>query len=224
MPKIFPAASLFLALSLMCAGSAGAVSQEQATVDAIQKKYEATRTLKAKFVQKAFIKLMDQAQTTEGEVFIKKPGKMKWLYNAPDPQVLISDGNTLWLYVPEENQVNKMPMENVYSNNTPALFLAGKGKLTESFEVARVASDSETYQVELIPKDKKMNVKMLTLFADKKSYQILGSSVYDKLGNKTEIKFTQIEINPDLADGIFQFQKPQGVELLDFTDSPKTNK
>ncbi len=215
---------MFLAFSLMCAGPAGAVSKEQATVDAVQKKYEATRTWKAKFVQKAFIKLMDQVQTTEGEVFIKKPGKMKWLYDAPDPQILISNGDMLWLYVPEENQVNKMPMKNVYSNNTPALFLAGKGKLTESFEVARVTSNSETYQVELAPKDKKMNVKTLTLFADKKSYQILGSSVYDKLGNKTEIKFSQIEVNLDLPDQLFQFHPPRGVEVLDFTDSLEDHK
>lgn len=198
-----------------------AVSDERASVDAIQKSYDATQTLKAHFVQKAYIKMMDQVQETQGEVYIKKPGKMKWTYNAPDPQVLISNNKTLWLYLPKEKQVNKVPVENVYSNNTPALFLAGKGKLLESFNVFQVIRDGEKITLVMVPKREDMNLEKLVLHADQKNYQIIGSTVYDKLGNKTDIAFSKIEVNPDLPESMFQFTTPEGVEVMDFSPPQK---
>ena len=198
-----------------------AVSDEQASVDAVQKSYDATRTFKARFTQKAYIKMMDQVQETKGEVYIKKPGKMKWTYNAPDPQILISNSKTLWLYLPQEKQVNKVPVENVYSNNTPALFLAGKGKLMESFNVFQVLRDGREITLVMVPKREDMNLEKLVLHADQKNYQIIGSTVYDKLGNKTDITFSQIEINPDLPEEMFQFITPEGVEVMDFSPPQK---
>ena len=104
---------------------AWALSIEQATVNAIQKNYESVLTFKATFEQKAFVKMINRTEVTRGNVQIKKPGKMKWVYNSPDPQILITDQKKLWLYTPEDGQAIKMPLESVYSSNTPALFLAG---------------------------------------------------------------------------------------------------
>ncbi|OGW17496.1 MAG: hypothetical protein A3K09_06140 [Nitrospinae bacterium RIFCSPLOWO2_12_FULL_47_7] len=146
---------------------------------------------------------------------------MKWTYNAPDPQILISNSKTLWLYLPQEKQVNKVPVENVYSNNTPALFLAGKGKLMESFNVFQVLRDGREITLVMVPKREDMNLEKLVLHADQKNYQIIGSTVYDKLGNKTDITFSQIEINPDLPEEMFQFITPEGVEVMDFSPPQK---
>ena len=93
---------------------AWALSDEMETVNAIQKNYESVLTLKANFEQKAFVKILNRTQITRGNVQIKKPGKMKWVYSSPDPQVLISNQKNLWLYVLEEEQVTKMPIESVY--------------------------------------------------------------------------------------------------------------
>jgi outer membrane lipoprotein carrier protein len=201
--------------------SAYAISDEQTAVDAIQKHYDATKTFKAGFTQKAYIKMMDQVQETRGEVYIKKPGKMKWIYNAPDPQILISNNKTLWLYLPEEKQVNKVPVENVYSNNTPALFLSGKGKLTDSFTVFQVIREEDKIVMVMTPKREDMGLEKLVLTADKNNYQIIGSTVYDKLGNKTDISFNKIEINLDLPEDMFQFKTPEGVEVMDFSAPPQ---
>ncbi|MFQ5450249.1 MAG: outer membrane lipoprotein chaperone LolA [Nitrospinaceae bacterium] len=199
--------------------SAGAESREQTALDAIQKRYEEVKTFKAKFVQKSFVKMMNQSQEARGSVQIKKPGKMKWVYKAPDPQTLVSDQKILWLYAPEDRQVTKIPVKSIYSSNTPALFLAGKGKLTESFNVATVSVEDKITRVVLIPKQKDNNVDRLVLIADNKNYQIIGSTVYDKLGNKTEIRFTEIQVNLNIPDSVFQFHVPEGVELLDYTEN-----
>ena len=145
---------------------------------------------------------------------------MKWTYGSPDTQILISNGKTLWHYVSDEEQVTKVPIESIYSSNTPALFLAGKGKLTKAFNVESVSLDKNPISITLTPKEDDQALTRLQLFANKKNYQITGSTVYDKLGNRTEIRFTQIKTNRDISEKTFQFQAPQNVEVLDYTKSP----
>ncbi len=197
-----------------------AISSEQGTVNAIQKSYESVKTFKATFEQKAFVKMMNRVEVTKGEVQIKKPGKMKWVYNAPDPQVLISNQKSLWLYLPEEGQATRMPVENIYSSNTPALFLAGRGKLTDTFNIAQVIPEENEITVIFIPREENSNLSRMALRADKKNYQITGATVYDKLGNRTDISFRDIRVNEEIAESTFDFQVPAGVEIQDFTPNP----
>ena len=115
-----------------------AETSEQQTLDAVQQKYENILTFEADFTQRAYVKMMDKTLETKGKVQIKKPGMMKWIYGLPDTQVLISNGKILWHYVSDENQVTKVPLENIYSSNTPALFLAGQEKLTQIFNIENI--------------------------------------------------------------------------------------
>ena len=196
---------------------AWALSIEQATVNAIQKNYESVLTFKATFEQKAFVKMINRTEITRGNVQIKKPGKMKWVYNSPDSQILITDQKTLWLYTPEDGQATKMPIENVYSSNTPALFLAGQGTLTDTFDIVRVLTKKDKFVVVFTPKEAESSLSRLVLRANKNNYQITGASVYDKLGNKTDINFREIRINEKIAESVFEFQVPVGAEIQDFT-------
>ena len=195
-------------------------TSEQHALDAIQRQYEKVSTFEADFTQRSYVKMMNQTQSIKGTVKIKKPGKMKWVYGAPDTQILISDGKNLWLYVPEEEQATKVPVESIYSSNTPALFLAGKGKLTRSFNVESVSQENQNILVTLVPKNEDQGLARLILHADKKNYQITGSTVYDKLGNKTEIRFSRIRINREIPEEQFQLRTPPGVEILDYTQTP----
>ena len=194
-----------------------ALSSEQAAVNAIQKNYESVLTFKATFEQRAFVKMVNRTEVAKGNVQIKKPGKMKWVYNSPDPQVLISNQKNLWLYTPEDEQVTRMPVENVYSSNTPALFLAGQGILTDTFDVVQVLTEKNGFTVVFTPKEVESNLSRLILRANKNNYQITGATVYDKLGNKTDIRFRDIRINEEIAESVFNFKVPAGVEIQDFT-------
>jgi outer membrane lipoprotein carrier protein len=209
---------LFTLLALP--GTLFSETSEQQALDAIQRQYEKVSTFEADFTQRSYVKMMNQTQSVKGTVKIKKPGKMKWVYGAPDTQILISDGKNLWLYVPEEEQATKVPVESIYSSNTPALFLAGKGKLTRSFNVESVSQENQNILVTLVPKNEDQGLARLILHADKKNYQITGSTVYDKLGNKTEIRFSRIRINREIPEEQFQLKTPPGVEILDYTQTP----
>lgn len=207
--------STWLVVSFVCIPSSHAGNEDWAVVDAIQKRYESAQTFKARFFQKSYIKMMDQVQEAKGEVLIKKPGKMRWTYRAPDPQTLVSNNQTLWLYVPEDNQVTKTSVHNIYSSNTPALFLAGQGKLKETFDILSVTQDNDRIVAELTPRKKEQGLARLVLYADKKNYQIIGSSVYDKLGNKTEMIFMSIQVNLDIPEEVFEFKIPDGAFVID---------
>ena len=199
---------------------AWALSDELATVKAIQKNYESVLTLKANFEQKAFVKMLNRTEVTRGTVQIKKPGKMKWVYNSPDPQILITDQKKLWLYTPEDDQATKMPIESVYSSNTPALFLAGQGKLTDTFDIAQVLTKKDKFVVVFTPKEAESSLSRLVLRANKNNYQITGATVYDVLGNKTSIRFRSIRLNQEIPESVFNFKVPAGVEMQDFTPNP----
>jgi len=211
---------ILFTLLILPAGTLFAETSEQQALDSIQRQYEKVSTFEADFTQRSYVKMMNQTQSVKGTVKIKKPGKMKWVYGAPDTQILISDGKNLWLYVPEEEQATKVPVESIYSSNTPALFLAGKGKLTRSFNVESVSQENQNILVTLVPKNEDQGLARLILHADKKNYQITGSTVYDKLGNKTEIRFSQIRINREIPEEQFQLKTPPGVEILDYTQTP----
>jgi outer membrane lipoprotein carrier protein len=208
---------LFIMLLLWPLSGSAFALDSKAIVDAIQKQYDATDTFQARFIQKSYLKILGQSQKAEGSVSIKKPGKMKWEYKAPDHQVLVSNKQGLWLYLPDEKQVTKMKSQSIYSSNTPALFLAGRGKLTESFTIGKVTEENGIYIAELIPRDKVQSLSKMVLLADKKNFQIVGSRVYDSLGNRTEMLFSNIETNPNLKEKLFQFKVPKGVELIDLS-------
>jgi len=213
----------FLLLFIFILGpyyAASAINSEQTIVNAIQKNYQSVRTFQAEFEQKSFVNMINRTEIAQGNVQIKKPGKMKWVYNDPDPQVLISNQKNLWLYSLEDKQATKMPVESVYSSNTPALFLAGEGILTNIFNVTEVITGKNIYTVTLSPKEAKSDLNRLILRANKNNYQIIGVTVYDDLGNKTQIKFKNIRINEQIAESIFDFKVPAGVEIQDFTPNP----
>lgn len=197
-----------------------AETSDQQALDAIQNQYEKILTFEADFTQRSYVKMMNQTQDVKGRVQIKKPGKMRWVYGAPDTQILISNEKTLWLYVPDEEQATKVPVESIYSSNTPALFLAGKGKLTDAFNVESVSQEDKNILVTLVPKSAEQGLARLVLQADKKNFQITGSTVYDKLGNKTEIRFNRIQVNHEIPEEQFQLKTPPGVEILDYTQTP----
>lgn len=211
---------LVLFITLILPVSLFAEISDQQALDAIQSQYEKILTFEADFTQRSYIKMMNQTQDVKGRVQIKKPGKMRWVYGAPDTQILISNEKTLWLYVSDEEQATKVPVESIYSSNTPALFLAGKGKLTHAFDVESVSQEDKNIFVSLVPKISEQGLARLVLQADKKNYQITGSTVYDKLGNKTEIRFNRIQVNHEISEEQFQLKTPPGVEILDYTQTP----
>ena len=114
--------------------------ESAATVVArVQKYYDATKDLRAKFEQQ--LESASRAPSkASGEVLLKKPGKMRWDYAKPDKKLMVSDGATLWVYEPEDEQAYKQDLKG---NALPAQvsFLLGEGKLDKEFDASLTKVD-----------------------------------------------------------------------------------
>src|SRR6266542_1365653 len=102
----------------------------QEAAAALQKKYDAIRDFTADFVHDSEGGILRKKQTERGFVQVKKPGKMRWDYKAPEPKVFVSDGRRIYLYVPADNQVIVSPVPDQDQATTAVLFRVGKGNLT----------------------------------------------------------------------------------------------
>ena len=186
-------------------------------IDRVQERYEKTKNFQADFTQTSILKTVKQKQISKGKVFIRKPGMMRWEYKTPEEQFIISDGKTIWFYVPIDKQVM---MNNISSNldsNSPNTFLAGSGKLRDTFNIEfepEGTVPSPQYLLKLIPKKSQPNMAKLIIGVNKEDFKIEMSRVYDIYGNQTIVSFSNIEINKELSEGIFHFEVPQGVRVV----------
>jgi outer membrane lipoprotein carrier protein len=191
----------------------------QTILTEIQDQYEKTSDFEANFSQEYIGKVMRQSQKGEGKVYFKKKGMMRWDYKTPN-QKLISDGQTLWFYQPEENQVLVSHAEKMIKEFG---FLVGEGDLRRDFKLLNInesASQKEDPIVmEITPKESHSAVSKLSLTVDKKTYFVIQVDVFDGLGNVTRTRFTDIKTNMNLSSSFFQFKVPPGTEIIRMQES-----
>jgi outer membrane lipoprotein carrier protein len=184
----------------------------------VQAQYERTTHLQARFRQETRLHGFDQVQTGEGQVWILKPGKMRWDYTKPERQTIIANGDTLWIYVPEDRQVIRERVQATLGSRTPALFLAGEGRLTELFTVtgpsSQVPGEDGLLQLELTPKEGLSQYAEVQLGIDPTSSLVVRVRLRDALGNLTTMRFSDIDTGRAVDPTLFQFQVPPGVEVV----------
>jgi outer membrane lipoprotein carrier protein len=189
----------------------------QAVLVEIQNRYETTNDLEARFLQEFVGKMMKQAQKGEGKVYFKKKGMMRWDYKVPN-QKFISNGNVVWYYQPDENQVLVYDLSNLIKEKTPLAFLAGEGNLARDFDLIKfnetVSQKEENYVVELIPKEPHAGLSKLILTVDKRMFFVNQADVIDMLGNVTRTRFMDIKTNVGLQASFFNFSIPPGADVM----------
>ncbi|MBI2876164.1 MAG: outer membrane lipoprotein chaperone LolA [Candidatus Tectomicrobia bacterium] len=196
-----------------------ALSLEE-VVDRVQKKYEETQDFTADFEQVTRLAGFKKEQGSSGKVFMKKPGKMRWEYQHPEKQLIVSDGEAIWYYNAGLHQVTEGKFSKAYDSKTPGMFLMGLGKLKEDFKVSLSPEASQAsggpYTLELRPKDPQLQQKLsrLVITVNPKSSLVEKSVVYDPLGNVTTLRFSNIRVNVGLAPSLFAFQVPKGAERI----------
>lgn len=211
--KLLPVFLLFLVLSI----EIHADEKLDSVLDGIQKKYEKIDSFSALFTQESEVKALDKVQTAQGEVWFKKPGKMRWNYNTPNMDQIVSDGKTLWFYDEEEDQVIETPLGQVSETQSSTTLLSGLGNLKElfnaSFSTSEDISTNGSYLVDLVPKSEEEYNKV-TIAVDKKDMMVNTLYLYDAFGNLTVMKLIDIKTNGKVADSLFEFKTPDGAEVI----------
>jgi outer membrane lipoprotein carrier protein len=194
-----------------------AATNLDAIVRKVQERYDGTTDFTADVTQEMTIASLGKTTTAHGTVAFKRPGKMHWDLRQGDQQVIVADGETLWLYQPSEKQVLKAPFDAAFRATTPISFLTGVGKIGEDFEVSLDPEDpagSAEMHLWLVPRHDSTSLGKLRLTIARDTGEIRGAEIRDPLGNVSRMRFDHIKRNVGLSDEQFTFQVPPGVDVI----------
>ncbi|MEH6528474.1 MAG: outer membrane lipoprotein chaperone LolA [Porticoccus sp.] len=167
-------------------------------------------TLNTSFQQTVYSSDATVIQQTSGQLHAARPGKVRWQTEPPMEQLLVSDGETLWIYDPDLEQVTIKPFNQDLSKTPAILFIGNLDTLEQSYKI--YIEQGEVINFSLIPiADDSLYEKVALSFSGKTPTTM---TLWDSLGQKTEIKFSSTTLNESIDPALFSFEPPEGVDIL----------
>jgi len=170
-----------------------------------------------KFHQTSTLKALDVVDTAEGQIYIKQPGRMRWEYETPEKQFIITDGTTVWIHRPDDNQVMMGAAETFFGEGKGGAFLADMTLIRKFFSVERTADDPEgNYVLKLTPGESSENLNAVVLTVSKENFTILQVVTENGYGDETRLTFDTPEFGTELDDALFTFDPSvvEGIEVI----------
>ena len=207
-------------------------------VHALEAHYRNLKTLKAIFLQR-YSDGRQGSQIQSGTVYFSRPGRMRWEYESPAQQLFISDGKTVWFFVPADRTVTRAPMKESADWRTPLALLTGKAKLSELCSridlTNATAGTTGDVVLRCLPRGEKGASKLAARQDDPDAILTTPGQPFDQVllevnpstGELADVRVIEpggIEIdyrfgnwieNPPLADSLFHFEPPPGIAIVD---------
>ena len=207
-----------LLLAACVGGAVAAAAQGPSAAEIasqVQQKYDSVRDFSADFTHEAESGVLRKKLVESGSVMVKKPGKMRWAYKAPEEKLFVSDGVRMYMHTHADNQVLVSAVPADDQATTAVLFLTGKGKLTRDFTVTLIeGAPGGTYALKLQPKLEERDYDWLQLVVDRSTFQIRSLTAADKQGTRSTFTFSNFKENVGLPDKTFQFSIPRGADVI----------
>jgi len=199
-------ASVVAALCLLAlpASAASGIEQLRAFI-------ESTQSGRASFEQRVTAKSGRKPQEASGTMAFSRPGKFRWTYDKPYYQLLVGDGEKLWVHDRDLNQVTVKTLGDALAS-TPAALLAGRNELERNFELREGGVEDGLSWVDAKPNAAEGGFESVRIgFADG---MLRGMVLRDSFGQTTLLRFNSFERNPKLDDGQFRFTPPAGADVI----------
>jgi len=180
-------------------------------IDQLHQFLQSTRTLKAEFSQTVIAKSGRKPQQSSGLVAISRPGKLRWEIQKPYPQLVVGDGEKVWIHDPELQQVTVRKAGQAIGSS-PAALLSGSNELEKNFTLKEAGGGDGLEWVEATPKASDSGfekVRMGFAGGDLKAMELL-----DSFGQTTVVRFAKLERNPALPASVFRFTPPAGTDVV----------
>ena len=209
--------------SFECVKGSEVVSAEaQQLLAKVQTTYASIDTLHGNFKQDSYVAALDEQETSSGEMWFGKPGKMRWVYAKPRPQTVVINGGTLWLYQPENRQVVIDDIGNVLLSSLPVSFMMGLGNLSRDFELKGACKVGEGVVLRLVPQKKGAQetqgeaLEGFDLLVDADQGLPKGAKISSLGGNVTAIVFSSLSTKGGAQPASrFVLEYPKGVDVMD---------
>lgn len=182
-----------------------------AEANPLQRFLAEVQTLRAEFTQELYDETGLLLESGGGDLAIQRPGKFRWTYREPYQQLIVADGERIWIYEEDLQQVTVKSQADI--GNTPAMLLSNRLDLERNFNAETLPTEDGQARLLLHPKDPDAQfLSMLLRFQDG---TLSGLELRDKLGQLTRLQFLAVETNPALATDLFSFTPPAGVDVID---------
>ena len=204
-------------LTLLRAAAANPALDVHAIAQAVDNRYNHLQTLQAEFTETYMG--TGTERTESGSLWLKKPGKMRWEYRSPKEKLFLSDGKDAWFYLPGDRQVRRSSVKKLDDLRSPLGFLLGKTRLEKELDGLSVAPDVAPLTpgntvLRGVPKGMadRVNQVVLEITPD---YHIARIQFEEADDSVTEYRFSDQRENSAVADRLFRFSPPPGVEVVD---------
>lgn len=200
-----------LILGVLLVLSATAVRAD--AVDRLRQFLETTKLLRADFSQTVLPKNGRKPQFSSGTMAIARPHKFRWQIEKPYPQLIVGDGEKVWLHDPELNQVT-VKKQGAALAGSPAALLAGEGiaVLEKSFVLKDAGLRDGLEWLDATPKNTDSGFEKVRIgFA---GAELRAMELTDSFGQQTSLLFSKVEKNPALTAATFRFVPPKGADVL----------
>ena len=200
------ATALLAALALVAATAAEATGLEQ-----LHAFVGGARTGKAAFVQRVVGKGQSAVKESTGTFTFQRPGKFRWNVEKPYKQLLVGDGQRVWVYDEDLNQVILRKVGDALGG-TPAALLSGNQEIESAFAWKDLPEADGLAWLGATPLAKDAAFSEIRIGFDAKGLAAL--EVVDAFGQKSLVHFTNVERNPKFAPDYFRFSPPKGTDVI----------
>jgi outer membrane lipoprotein carrier protein len=197
-------------LALAVVVSAPAPGRDAAALASeVQAYYDRTKDLQARFVQTYTYAAFGRSQTSRGTLRVKKPGKLRWDYEAPSEKTVLVNGSKLVQWEPEVNQAYVDEHFDATALSAAVTFLVGQGRLEKEFTFSTDAQG----RLVLTPRQADGRVREVVLTVGEGGV-VTATRVVDGSGNVNALEFQDVKRNPGLKDSVFELQLPKDVHYV----------
>lgn len=204
----------FSVLGALCFTAGVLLSLPSAHAGAIDKLHQflnSTKTLQGDFAQIVVTKNGVKPQEASGVMMIAKPGKFRWQIEKPYRQLLVGDGEKVWIYDPELRQVTVKKM-GAALGSTPAALLVNTGALEKNFVLQEMGMRDGLEWLEAKPKSSDGGFDKVQLGFS--GSELKAMQLFDNFGQTTLISLLQVKRNVAIPQGQFHFSAPAGVDVI----------
>ena len=200
------------ATMMLVLGAPVATQDTSSGVESFNRFFNEINTLEAQFTQIVLDENMTAVDDGHGTVWIKRPGRFRWNYAPPDAQEIVGDGKRVWLYDIELEQITVRNQAEALGR-APAILLAGTGNLEPTYAMQDIGRHGQVDWVSLIPEDPQSGFTEVRIGFEANRLRLM--ELVDTLDQRTRISFANLKENESLAEQIFQFIPPDGVDVID---------
>jgi outer membrane lipoprotein carrier protein len=203
------------ALLVLGAAAAACGADTAALLAGIEKRYNSAQSLQVRFVETYTVQGRRRPPES-GELYLRKPGRMRWDYASPAGKLFVSDGRFLYYYSPATNRAEKMKLKETEDMRAPLAFLIGRLSFQEDFKEFRTREETGGILVTAIPRsDKTPFIEVTFLAAPDFSIRRLTVTGADR--SVLEFEFSNERRNVPVDDRQFRFAAPPGAEFVDLS-------